>query len=162
MRIWLLMMMFWVLGTSCMSTDEVFIVPLEDAKAPQMVSMQRAADALAVHVDREARWIVAQSLVQAKCTSDRQGREQKSSSVFKPAHSTLDTAVPTSRMSNRSKIDPNIASMRTLQRLPRVGKATAHAIVQGRPYGSVEDLLKVKGIGPKTLEGMRPMLQIGP
>ncbi|HTH48071.1 MAG TPA: helix-hairpin-helix domain-containing protein [Candidatus Limnocylindria bacterium] len=39
--------------------------------------------------------------------------------------------------------------------LPRVNEGMAQRIVAGRPYARVEDLLKVSGIGPKTLDGMR-------
>ncbi len=55
-------------------------------------------------------------------------------------------------------IDVNRATAAELERIPGVGPAMAKDIVKGRPYQTAEDLLKVKGIGPKTLEKMRSML----
>jgi len=34
-------------------------------------------------------------------------------------------------------------------------------IIAGRPYKNVDDLLKVKGIGTKTLEKIRPYVVVG-
>jgi DNA uptake protein ComE-like DNA-binding protein len=36
-----------------------------------------------------------------------------------------------------------------------VNENLARRIIAGRPYTTVDDLEKVSGIGPKTLEGMR-------
>ena len=53
-------------------------------------------------------------------------------------------------------INVNTASARDIEDLPDIGPKIAAAIVAGRPYKSVDDLLRVKGIGPKTLEKIRP------
>lgn len=61
-------------------------------------------------------------------------------------------------------IDVNTADAATLTRLPRIGPAIAQRIVAYReqhgPFRTPEDLLKVKGIGPKTLERIRPHIAI--
>jgi len=61
-------------------------------------------------------------------------------------------------------IDINHASLKELQRLPGVGPATAKRIVKYREqngsFKSLEELIKIKRIGPKTLEKMRPYLTI--
>ena len=56
------------------------------------------------------------------------------------------------------RIDVNAASVADLQRLPGIGPVTAGRIAAGRPYGSIDDLLGVRGIGPKTLERLRPLV----
>ena len=56
-------------------------------------------------------------------------------------------------------IDINAASLDEVMRLPGIGRVTAQAIVAGRPYHSLADLDKVKGIGPKTLEKLRPFVK---
>ena len=52
-------------------------------------------------------------------------------------------------------VNVNTASVSQLMLLPRVNEALAHRIVASRPFARVDDLLRVSGIGPKTLEGMR-------
>lgn len=58
-------------------------------------------------------------------------------------------------------IDVNTASEAELMRLPRVGPATAKAIVTARPFKTVEDLDRVRGIGPKTVDALRPFVTVG-
>ena len=53
-------------------------------------------------------------------------------------------------------IDINTASLQELDDLPYISTTVARAIVAGRPYRQVDDLLRVKGIGPRMLERIRP------
>lgn len=59
------------------------------------------------------------------------------------------------------RININTATLAELDTLPGVGPKTAQLIVDGRPYGQVEDLLKVKGIGPATLEKLADLVTVG-
>ena len=52
----------------------------------------------------------------------------------------------------------NRASLAELERLPRVGPVLAARIREGRPYGSVEELDRVKGVGPATLKLLAPLV----
>ncbi len=58
----------------------------------------------------------------------------------------------------------NAASEEQLQKLPRVGASRARAIVALRQklgrFRSPRDLLRVKGIGPRTLQKMQPHLVV--
>lgn len=58
------------------------------------------------------------------------------------------------------RINVNTASLAELETLPEVGPKTAQLIVDGRPYGQVDDLLNVKGIGPATLEKLRDLVTV--
>lgn len=61
-------------------------------------------------------------------------------------------------------IDPNVASAEELDRLPGVGAAKALRIVHEReengPFAGVEDLARVTGFGPKSVERLRPYLRV--
>jgi competence ComEA-like helix-hairpin-helix protein len=55
----------------------------------------------------------------------------------------------------------NTASMATLQTLPGIGEKRAQQIVAlriRRPFRSIQELRKVRGIGPKTLRKLQPLI----
>ncbi len=60
---------------------------------------------------------------------------------------------------NGTLVDLNTADAKALEELPGVGPATAEAILDHRssagPFGSVDDLLAVRGIGEAKLEALR-------
>jgi competence protein ComEA len=61
-------------------------------------------------------------------------------------------------------VDLNAAGIDELDRLPGVGPTTAQAIVAHRdehgPFGSVDDLLAVRGIGEARLEALRELVTV--
>ena len=61
------------------------------------------------------------------------------------------------------RIDINLASWVEWTQIEGIGEVTAQKIIDDRqangPLRSVKDLLRVKGIGPKKLEMMRPFLR---
>jgi competence protein ComEA len=59
-----------------------------------------------------------------------------------------------------AKINPNTASLDELMMIPGIAEITADAIIKGRPYANMADLLKVRGIGPKTLEKFAPFFDL--
>lgn len=77
---------------------------------------------------------------------------------------------PAPRSTGAKKLQPgdppvnvNTASSEELQRLPAVGPVTAQNILAARadrPFRSLADLDRVKGIGPKTLEKLRPFVVV--
>jgi comEA protein len=78
---------------------------------------------------------------------------------------TAAVSFPATKKPPAHPIDINSASSAQLQEVPGIGPATADKILQMRKsYGafkSVDDLLSVRGIGPKRLEKMRKYLVAG-
>jgi competence protein ComEA len=64
------------------------------------------------------------------------------------------TAVP------GKSVNLNTASLDELDTLPGVGPATAQRIVEGRPYGAVGDLMRVKGIGQATFDKLKDLVTV--
>ncbi|MHB1399664.1 MAG: ComEA family DNA-binding protein [Trichloromonadaceae bacterium] len=64
----------------------------------------------------------------------------------------------------QAAVNVNQATAKQLETLPGIGKVTAGHIVAYRtqkgPFASVDDLGNVKGIGPKTLEKLRPLVAV--
>ncbi len=59
------------------------------------------------------------------------------------------------------RVDPNRDDARRLEALPGVGPRMAARILaarSARPFTGPDDLLRVRGIGPRTLARMRPYL----
>ncbi len=63
--------------------------------------------------------------------------------------------------SPKGLLDLNTATEKELQSIKGIGTVLASRIIAGRPYKTVDDLLKIKGIGHKKLEQMRPYFVIG-
>ena len=71
----------------------------------------------------------------------------------------------TAKASADNPVDINKASVESLATVPGIGKVTAERIVKWResngPFRRIEDLMKVKGIGDKTLDKLLPYLKVG-
>jgi competence protein ComEA len=61
-----------------------------------------------------------------------------------------------------SRVDVNSADLETLETLPGVGSATAKRIVSGRPFNSLSDLEKVKGLSKAKVDQLKDKVTFGP
>ena len=61
---------------------------------------------------------------------------------------------------NNLLININTASRSELTQLPSVGDATAENIINARPFSSIEDIKRVKGIGDSTFEKIKKFITI--
>jgi competence protein ComEA len=63
------------------------------------------------------------------------------------------------------KINISTASAKELTQLDRVGPAIAARVAEYReqngPFEKIEDIMKVRGIGPKTFEGIKDRITVG-
>lgn len=89
----------------------------------------------------------AKSTATPAATGDEHPTSATSSSKTKPAVAA-------------GSIDLNKATKEQLMTVKGVGEATANAIIAGRPYKTVEDLKKVKGLGGVKGEAMMPFFTV--
>lgn len=73
-------------------------------------------------------------------------------------------AQPTSdaaaKLAPGTKININTADKATLEQLIGIGPVKAKAIIDGRPYKFVEDVMRVSGIKGKTFEGIKDYITV--
>jgi len=72
----------------------------------------------------------------------------------------LQSQVKTAKFSD-ALLNINTASKEELQSIRGIGPVLAERIIAGRPYKTVDSLIKVKGIGSKKLEKIRPYVAVG-
>ena len=58
------------------------------------------------------------------------------------------------------RVNINACTLTELEDIPGIGEAIAKLIVAHRPYTSVDQLQEVSGIGPKSLEKLRPYVKV--
>ena len=85
--------------------------------------------------------------------------------VLMPAASTAVIAAGPDAKQEVALVDVNSASVEELMSVPGIGQVVAQRIVEFRekngPYKSVDDLLKVQGIGEKSLAKLRDRIVVG-
>jgi competence ComEA-like helix-hairpin-helix protein len=60
----------------------------------------------------------------------------------------------------KAKININSATLTELETLPQIGPKRAEAIIKGRPFKKVDDLLKIPGIKRTQMEELRPLVTV--
>lgn len=67
---------------------------------------------------------------------------------------------PAYRLAPGEKVNINTAAPKVIEALPEIGRARAIAIVEGRPYTRIEDVMKVRGIKNKTFARIRGLIVV--
>ena len=80
-----------------------------------------------------------------------------------PGNATIAAQAKT-QASPDNPVDINKATVESLVTVPGIGEVTAERIVKWRetngPFRRIEDLMKVKGIGDKTFDKLRPYIKV--
>jgi len=70
------------------------------------------------------------------------------------------TKAAASKLAPGTKININTADQATLEKLPEIGPVKAKAIIDGRPYNKIEDIMKVSGIKGKTFDTIKEFIVV--
>jgi competence protein ComEA len=70
------------------------------------------------------------------------------------------TAAPSGSKATQESVDLNEASAEELEKVKGIGPKLAERVIANRPYNKVDDLLKVRGIGTRNIEQMRPYVRV--
>ncbi|MEX1054719.1 MAG: helix-hairpin-helix domain-containing protein [Rhodothermales bacterium] len=121
------------------------------------------------HVQQHARPIPPDAYQEADRLFEEMSSEMRAQSIqSRDSSHTIpaDTEPPLSYRRKRpvGPLDLNLATTSELEQLPRIGPKTAQAIISFRQargqFRTVDELDAVKGIGPKTLDLLRPHVYV--
>ena len=76
------------------------------------------------------------------------------------ARSGHDSSASSAPVQGTLRVNINTSTLTELESIPGIGEERAKHVVAGRPYTSVDELIKVSGIGPKSLEDLRPYVKV--
>lgn len=153
-------------SVTCSRPAPIVLQPL----APGVVPMYRTSEGQPAPGVRplmtRARWIVADGAHRGFVGSRESARliAREESVPDRPASPEEEggTNRASTPPASTRRVDLNTASLSELDTLPGVGPAIAARIVENRPYDRLGDLQRVRGIGPATLERIRPHAVVEP
>jgi competence protein ComEA len=88
---------------------------------------------------------------------EKSGAVTSTTTTAKIAESKVEPA----RETARGKVNLNAAGSAALEELPGIGPATAKAIIEGRPWQSVDELEKIRGLGKNRIVALRDLVTFG-
>jgi len=89
----------------------------------------------------------------------------KTTTDFTKATGDLTTAAKSAssaaaKLAPGTKVNINTADQSLLEKLPEIGPVAAKAIIEGRPYNKIEDVMKIKGIKEMTFNAIKDYITV--
>lgn len=133
--------------------------PASDGRVPVLVEVTGDVDRPGIHALHEA--TVLEALQQAGGRGgDRRWLRNGDRLVMAGERMTVERSSDPLLLGE--PVDPNTASSTALQAIPGIGPATAARIVAGRPYRSVHELHRVRGLWGERFDTARRVMEVAP
>ena len=134
-----------VAGRPYKSTDELKKAGLNDKAVEALKPLVMAGPAAAAPAPTKAAAPAAPAK-ETPAPKEKAAKEPvaKEKAAKEPAGKEKAPAAP--KLAPGQKVNLNSADKATLEALPEIGPVLAQAIIDGRPYTKIEDVMKVKGI----------------
>ncbi|MEI8063096.1 MAG: helix-hairpin-helix domain-containing protein [Verrucomicrobiota bacterium] len=120
-------------------------------KRPDELQKELQALEVAAMLEHRGGWVATEAKEIARLRAEQQADDRADKELIK--FSAGKHAAPGS-------VDLNTATARELQSVSGIGPILATEIIAGRPYKSVDELLRISGVGQKLLERIRPALMV--
>ncbi len=139
------------------------VVDLNNADEKTLASLPGIGKATAKAIIAGRPYKSLDDLKRIKGMSDKKINAIKDQVTFgaAAASAAVPKAAEKSRKTAAAVVDLNSADEKTLESLPGIGKATAKAIIAGRPYKSLDDLKRVKGMSDKKINAIKDQVTFG-
>jgi competence protein ComEA len=147
-----------VAGRPYKSTDDLKKAGLNDKAVEALKPLVTAGPASAAPAAAKAAAApapVKETPAKASAVKEKTAKEKASQ---EPAGKEKTPAAP--KLAPGQKVNLNSADKATLEALPEIGPALAQAIIEGRPYTKIEDVMKVKGIKEGKFSKIKDLITV--
>ena len=152
-----------VAGRPYKSADELKKAGLNDKAVEALKPLVTAGPASAAPAAAKAAAApapVKETPAKASAVKEKTAKEPaaKEKASQEPAGKEKTPAAP--KLAPGQKVNLNSADKATLEALPEIGPALAQAIIEGRPYTKIEDVMKVKGIKEGKFSKIKDLITV--
>ena len=152
-----------VAGRPYKSTDDLKKAGLNDKAVEALKPLVTAGPASAAPAAAKAAAApapVKETPAKASAVKEKTAKEPaaKEKASQEPAGKEKTPAAP--KLAPGQKVNLNSADKATLEALPEIGPALAQAIIEGRPYTKIEDVMKVKGIKEGKFSKIKDLITV--
>ncbi len=96
----------------------------------------------------------------APAKKEKTAKEPAAKEKAYPAPAGKEKTPAATKLAPGQKVNLNSADKATLEALPEIGPALAQAIIDGRPYTKIEDVMKVKGIKEGKFSKIKDLITV--